>query len=155
MTALPADLAVSSSAPTRYSAFRNVTSLVAAAGAGTYSVANVQAGTGADRLGGWALFVVYHDSTDPPRNLTVDDGLVTVWSGSPPITIPIGGFKTPPAGPVNVQVGFLAWEGDTGITGDTALLNGFSANSASRPSTNFFDGAISFFGANVTTRNPG
>lgn len=153
-TAVTGSVDQSSTAATRYSAFSDVTSLVKAAGAGNYSVANVQAGTGADRYAGWALYVVYHDSTDPPRNLTIDDGFVTVASGSPPITVPIGGFKTPPSGPVNVQVGFLAWEGDTGITGDTAALNGLTANSAARPSTNFFDGAISFFGANVTTRNP-
>ena len=68
--------------------------MVAAAGSGTYSVANVQAGIGGDRYAGWAMFVVYHDSSDPPRNLTVDDGFQTVSSNSPPITIPIGGFQT-------------------------------------------------------------
>jgi hypothetical protein len=45
--------------------------------------------------------------------------------------------------------------GDTGITGDTASLNGSVANSAARPSNSFFDWAISYFGANVTTCNPG
>jgi len=139
----------------RYSAFANVTSAVAAAGAGSYSVANVQAGTGGDRYAGWAMFVVYHDSSDPPRNLTVDDGFQTVASNSPPLTIPIGGFQTPPSGPPpTVTVGFMAYEGDTGITGDTASLDGLTASTAARPATNFFDGAITNFGVNVTTRNP-
>jgi uncharacterized repeat protein (TIGR01451 family) len=149
-----APLDTSNGATTRYSAFANVTSMVTAAGSGTYSVANVQAGIGGDRYAGWAMFVVYHDSSDPPRNLTVDDGFQTVSSNSPPITIPIGGFQTPPSGVPTVTVGFLAYEGDTGITGDTASLDGFTANSAARPATNFFDGAISNFGVNVTTRNP-
>ena len=88
-----------------------------AAGAGTYSVANVQAGTGGDRYAGWTLVVAYSDPTQPPRNLTVDDGFVTVSSGSPPITIPVSGFKTPPTGPVRTTVGFVAYEGDAGLTG--------------------------------------
>ena len=53
---------------------RDVTSMVQAAGAGTYTVANVQAGTGQDRYAGWGLVVAYHDTTQPPRNLTVFDG---------------------------------------------------------------------------------
>ena len=53
-----------------------------AAGAGTYSVANVQAGTGGDRYAGWTLVVAYEDLTQPPRNLTVDDGFITVSSGA-------------------------------------------------------------------------
>jgi hypothetical protein len=58
------------SAPSRYNAFADVTARVQAAGAGTYSIANVQAGTGGDRYAGWTLVVAYEDSTQPPRNLT-------------------------------------------------------------------------------------
>ena len=39
----------------RYQAFRDVTSLVAAAGNGTYTVGNVQAGEGTDHYAGWSL----------------------------------------------------------------------------------------------------
>ena len=37
--------------------------LVPAGGAGTYTVANVQAGTGDDRYAGWSLVVAYQDAT--------------------------------------------------------------------------------------------
>ena len=59
----------------RYQGFVNVTGLVAAAGSGVYWVGDVQAGTGLDRYGGWALVVVYRDPSQPARNLTVFDGL--------------------------------------------------------------------------------
>ena len=83
----------------------------------------MQAGTGGDRYAGWTLVVAYEDLTQPPRNLTVDDGFITVSSGSPPITIPVSGFRTPPTGPVRTTLGFVAYEGDAGLTGDSATLS--------------------------------
>ena len=141
-------------AQTRYNGFADITALVQAAGAGTYSVANVQAGTGADRYAGWTLVVAYEDPTQPPRNLTVDDGFVTVSSGSPPITIPVSGFKTPPTGPVRTTVGFVAYEGDAGLTGDSAALNGTKLSDPGSPASNFFGSSITNLGTNVTTRTP-
>ena len=138
----------------RYGAFVDVTSIVQAAGAGTYSVANVQAGTGGDRYAGWTLVVAYQDPNQPPRNLTVDDGFVTVQSGSPPITIPVSGFQTPPSGPVRTTLGFVAYEGDAGLTGDSATLNTTKLSDPGSPANNFFDSAISNLGVNVTTRDP-
>ncbi len=139
---------------TRYGAFADVTSLVKAAGAGTYAVANVQAGTGGDRYAGWTLVVAYQDPTQPPRNLTVDDGFITVSSGAPPITIPVSGFKTPPTGPVRTTLGFVAYEGDEGLTGDSATLNSTKLSDPGSPASNFFDSSITNLGVNVTTRNP-
>ena len=68
---------------TRYSAFADVTDLIRTAGVGTYTVANVQSATGEDRYAAWELIVVYRDSTQPPRNLTVFDGLATVSRATP------------------------------------------------------------------------
>ena len=56
----------STAAPTRYQGFADVTAAVQAGGAGTYTVANVQAGTGQDRYAGWGLVVAYHDPTHLP-----------------------------------------------------------------------------------------
>ncbi len=151
-TANAANFIVSSSANTRYTAFADVTAMVQAAGAGTYAVGNVQAGTGGDRYGGWTLVVAYQDQSQPPRNLTVDDGLVTVQAGS--ITIPVSGFTTPPSGPVRTTLGFVAYEGDEGLTGDSATLNTTKLSDPGSPANNFFDGSITNLGTNVTTRNP-
>ena len=153
-TSNPADFIVSSSAATRYTAVADVTSLVQAAGPGTYSAANVQAGTGGDRYAGWTLVVAYEDLAQPARNLTVDDGFITVSSGSPPITIPVSGFRTPPSGPVRTTLGFVAYEGDAGLTGDSATLNSTKLSDPGSPANNFFDSSITSAGVNVTSRNP-
>ena len=153
-TVTASQLDISSGSATRYNAFADVTSLVQAAGAGTYNVANLQAGTGGDRYAGWTLVVAYEDPAQPPRNLTVDDGFVTVSSGSPPITIPVSGFKTPPTGPVRTTVGFVAYEGDAGLTGDSAALNGTKLSDPGSPANNFFGSSITNLGTNVTTRAP-
>ena len=75
------DAALGGQTGTRYQGFADVTSLVQAGGAGTYTVANVQAGTGADRYAGWSLVVVRTDPAADLRNLTVFDGYQSV-SGS-------------------------------------------------------------------------
>ena len=98
--------------------------------------------------------VAYEDLTQPPRNLTVDDGFITVSSGSPPITIPVSGFRTPPSGPVRTTLGFVAYEGDAGLTGDSATLNATKLSDPGSPASNFFDSSITNLGANVSTRNP-
>ena len=45
-----------------------MTELVRTAGVGTYTVANVQSGTGEDRYAAWELIVVYRDR--PSRRAT-------------------------------------------------------------------------------------
>ena len=67
-------------ASTQYQGFVNVTGIVAAAGPGTYTTANVQLGTGLSdsSSGGWALVVAYGDPAAPSRNLSVFDGMQTV-----------------------------------------------------------------------------
>ena len=150
-----------SSNPGGYQAFADVTGLVSAAGNGTYTVANVQATQGvtsSGRYAGWSLVVAYHAQTSPPRNLTVFDGYSEVDVNLPPTatTIPISGFETPPAGegPVNVQVGIVAYEGDLGITGDTASLDNVRLSDATHPANNFFESTISNLGVNVTSKTP-
>ena len=130
-----------------------MTSLVQHAGGGTYTVANVQAGTGADRHAGWSLVVAYQDVTQPPRNLTIFDGFGQVaLNANVPMTVT--GFKTPLTGPVNTQIGIVAYEGDRDLTGDGVRLNGTPLGDASHPSGNFFDSSISKLGTPVTGSAP-
>ncbi|WP_341925299.1 hypothetical protein [Nocardioides psychrotolerans] len=136
-----------------YQGFADVTARVAAAGNGTYTVANLQTGTGADRLGGWSLVVAYRDTSQPARNLTVFDGLKSI-NGSGSGTISVSGFQTPPAGPVSTTVGFVTYEGDLGLVGDSATLNGIALSDAQHPATNFFDSKISRGGVLRTGNSP-
>ncbi len=137
-----------------YGAFADVTAQVQRAGSGVYTVANVQSATGEDRYAGWALVVAYEAAGEPPRNLTVFDGLQSVTQSKPAVTIPVSGFQTPLSGPVRTKLGFVAYEGDRGLTGDSATLDGKALSDRVTPANNFFDSAISTGGQNVTDKTP-
>ncbi|MCW2794361.1 MAG: conserved repeat domain protein [Nocardioides sp.] len=136
-----------------YQGFVDVTTRVRNAGNGTYTVANVQASTGQDTLAGWSLVVAYRDTTQPARNLTVFDGMKSI-NGSASGSISVSGFTTPPAGDVNTTVGFVTYEGDMGLVGDGASLNGRTLSDAQHPATNFFDSRISRDGTMRTNNTP-
>jgi hypothetical protein len=154
LTATTTDFGTGSVNGPRYQSFVDVTARVAAGGAGTYAAGDVSAGTGGDRYAGWSLVVAYRDAAQPPRNLTVFDGLVSVAPGSPPATIPVSGFQTPQGGPVRTTLGFVAYEGDLFSNLDSASLNGTVLTNSANPATNFFDSSISNAGVTVLTRNP-
>lgn len=139
---------------TRYQSFDDVTTLVQAGGNGIYGVANVQAGLGQDRYAGWALVVVYRAPSQPPRNLTVLDGYALVNSSTPSVNVPVSGFTTPPAGPVNTRLGVVAYEGDLGLTGDSFRLNSTVLSDAETPGTNFFNSGISRLGTRISAKSP-
>jgi hypothetical protein len=117
-------------------------------------VANVQAATGEDRYAGWALIVAYEAAGDPPRNLTVFDGLQSVTQGKSALTIPVSGFQTPLSGAVRTKLGFVAYEGDLGIGGDSAALDGKPLSDGLNSATNFFNSVISIDGSQFTRKTP-
>ena len=131
-----------------YQGFADVTALVSAGGAGAYTTANVQTGRGLDRYAGWSLLVAYHSPSASPRNMTIFDGLETVNSNDPPHELSVSGFRTPPFGPVTSALGFVVYEGDRSLGGDSGSLN----TTVSRD--NLFDSRISHFGQAVTTKTP-
>ena len=137
-----------------YAAFVDVTGQVQRAGSGVYTVANVQSATGEDRYAGWALVVAYEAAGEPPRNLTVFDGLQSVTQGKPAVTIPVSGFQTPLSGPVRTKLGFVAYEGDRGLTGDSATLDGKALSDKVNAANNFFNSVISVDGQNFTDKTP-
>jgi uncharacterized repeat protein (TIGR01451 family) len=143
-----------------YQGFADVTDAVRDAGAGDYVVADLQAGTGRNdaQLAGWSLVVAYGDPAQPPRNLTVFDGLRNVASDAPaPVTVALSGFRTPSAGTVRAKVGLVAYEGDFGTTGDGATLQGRAGDAGlpqGAPSTNLFKSSITVAGADDHQRDP-
>jgi fimbrial isopeptide formation D2 family protein/uncharacterized repeat protein (TIGR01451 family) len=136
-----------------YTAFADVTELVSAAGAGTYTVANVQTGTGGNSFAGWSLVVAYSDPAEPLRNLSVFDGLKVV-SGTSSVDIPLSGFKTPSSGMVKTTLGVVAAEGDAGMTGDYLTLNDKVLTDAVHPSNNTENSTIANRGTLVTSKAP-
>jgi uncharacterized repeat protein (TIGR01451 family) len=144
---------VDNSTSGKYAAFVDITDQVTGAGSGSYTVANVQTGTGEDRGGGWSIVVAYRDPSEPARNLTIFDGLETVSQGETK-TVGVTGFQTPASGPVRTEVGFVTYEGDRGSTGDSATLNGTVLSSATNPPNNFFNSSISKNGVLLTDKDP-
>lgn len=136
-----------------YTAFADITPVVAGAGSGTYTVADVQTGTGGNMGAGWTIVVAYADPSEPLRNLSVFDGLKVV-SSSKPLSITLSGFKTPTAGTVRTTVGVVAAEGDAGATGDYLTVNDNLLTDAVHPSNNTENSTIASRGALVTTKNP-
>ena len=58
------------------------------------------------------------------------------------------------AAPSSARLGILAWEGDRGITGDTATFAGRSLSDTLNPVTNVFNSTISRAGVATTGRTP-
>ncbi|PUA79781.1 DUF11 domain-containing protein [Nocardioides currus] len=141
------------SATNDYSAYRDVTSIVQGAGAGTYWGADIAAATGADRYAGWSLVVAIEDPSAPLRDLSVFSGYATV-TGTEVVDTSISGFLAPPSGAVGAKFGTVTYEGDQGITGDYFQVNSSRLADAQSPSANFFGSRVTVGGANLTNRNP-
>jgi uncharacterized repeat protein (TIGR01451 family) len=154
-----------------YFAFADVTAAVRGAGAGEYTVANIQcanstANTGAGAVtnlrGGWALVVAYEDDTAPLRNLYVADAFQTYQTTA--AVVPVSGFVTP-ASPevVRSRVGIVLGDGDRGQTDtlslrctmpmSTATLLGETGPGVLNPTNDIGNSTITRFGAQ-TMRNP-
>ena len=140
-----------------YSAFKDVTAQVAAAGPGSYMVGDVKGNLNVkdptNHFAGWSLIVIYGDSSQPVRAMSVYDGLTSVSSGSS-ATITVKDFKTPPTGPVRTELGFVAYEGDLNITGDQFKLDSQVLSDSVRPASNFFNASITNQNGTFTKKNP-
>lgn len=103
-----------------YQAFADVTAQVRQGGAGSWTFADPSngVGSGASSYAGWALVVVYADSSADAGTVVVHDGAVTVSSGSP------ASLSVAAATGQTVRIGVVAWEGDRGGSGDTLKLDG-------------------------------
>ncbi len=131
------------------------------------TVANVQAGKGYNRYGGWNLVVVWTTSTAPWRNVTLFDGFdfVQVKGGEQLVVGPLNftGFETPASGNVDAHATVWATEGDRAITGDYLALGNLTSSctglpkqkDAAHPVDNFFNSTISDGGNPVGGRDPG
>lgn len=143
-----------------YACRADVTSLVQAPG--TYRVANVPLQVNAlNRFGGWTLVLVVRNPASPMRRFTINDGLAAIaTTGANPVravSVDIGGFRTPLAGPVTAQLGWLAFDGDLAAAdGFTFRGEGSSTVDLSdtcNPVGDVFNSTICNFGAPVATRS--
>ncbi|PWW01262.1 putative repeat protein (TIGR01451 family) [Paenibacillus cellulosilyticus] len=103
-----------------------VTTLVQAAGAGTYTaggiVGTIVVPDPTSNNCGWTLAVAYHDPTQQLRNLSIRVGAEVILATSGPVTELITGFATPQMGTLGGRALIGAQEGDANKSGDQALF---------------------------------
>ncbi len=160
-TSVVDDSSGNTTAAAAYQAFITVTAAVSAAGAGTYTVANITTTVAVNgNYAGWSLVVVYRLASEPTRNMVVYDGYQRV-QGANFVDVTLSGFTTPPFGTVTSKLGVVAYDGDKGSTEGTAGLQfGQSVATLSpvfnglNPQNDVFNSSISTLASNVGTREP-
>ncbi|MGO4818210.1 LamG-like jellyroll fold domain-containing protein [Flavobacterium sp. W22_SRS_FP1] len=145
--------------------YQEVTDYVKTHGPGAYTVADIALTEGTNSnpglSGGWVMIVIYENPIMKSRAITLFDGYAYVngqrAGGGEYGTIPISGFTTVGAGPVNMKLGVMAAEGDVATNSGTDYLavqklnadpnvynttNYLTLNHAGNSSTNFFNSSI-------------
>lgn len=137
-----------------FSAFANVTTLVQATGSGTYTLSDLDVSSflnpqdyciNGTNFAGWALVIVYKNSTLPLNQLNIYDGLQNVPSV---LTINLNSLNV--IDNADAKIGFVAWEGDRNIANNETLsINGnIISNPPLNPANNAFNGTNSVTGNN-------
>ncbi len=131
-----------------FSAFKDITAQVQATGNGTYTISDLDVSNFIDfhaqrstNFAGWALIVVYKNPDLPLNQLNVYDGMQAVPDE---INITLNSLNV--IDNVDAKIGFLAWEGDSGIAvNETLRINGNPiGNPPLNPVNNAFNGTNSF-----------
>ena len=142
-------------------AIAEVTEQVRGAGAGVYTFGSIggYADIGTNRSGGWTLVVQYDRSTDPMRTLVVLDGLVHIAGSEQRIALGVLGGDLPAEG-AKARIGLVSWDGDQGVTGDSATVTSGATPTAVEladalnPVNDVFNSTISVGGFLATGRTP-
>ena len=137
-----------------YVGYADVTSLIKAAGAGEYWLADLALlegiGGSVGYFGGWGLVVVYENDGMKSRDITVFDGYALVTDEEAHL-LDIDGFTALENGPVNVKLGIMAAEGDRGAFGDyLEIEKGRNTNNFLRLKHDF-NSNNNFFNASIFT----
>ena len=134
-----------------FAAFSDITTIIQNQGSTTYTISEFDLNgvitpycpTGTN-FGGWAITVIYEDSSLPLNQLNVYDGLQSVPTN---LTITLDNLNV--LDDEGAKIGFVAWEGDAGLAVSEQLsINGnLVGNPPLNPSNNAFNGTNSFTGA--------
>ncbi|MBP6557095.1 MAG: gliding motility-associated C-terminal domain-containing protein [Flavobacterium sp.] len=132
-----------------FSAFKDITTLVQTTGNGSYTLSDfdisdyvplhLQRKT---NFAGWAIVIVYSDPNLPLNQINIYDGLEGVPDE---LTITLNNLNV--VDNQNSKVGFLAWEGDSGLATEEFRINGDLLNNTLNPSSNVFNSTNSITGS--------
>jgi gliding motility-associated-like protein len=134
---------------TYFSAFKDVTSLIQNTGNGNYTLSDLDVsayeelhGTRRTNFAGWAILIIYRNANLPYNQINIYDGLEGVPDE---LAITLNGLNV--IDNANSKVGFLAWEGDSGLATEQFRINGDLLSNALNPTSNVFNGTNSFTGS--------
>ena len=136
-----------------FSAFKEVTAQVQATGNGSYTISDLNVSPYVDfhyqrrtNFAGWAIIVVYKNASLSLNQLNVYDGMQAVPDE---VNITLNSLNVIDNN--NAKIGFLAWEGDSGIAvNETLRINGTPIGSPPlNPVNNAFNGTNSLTNSSV------
>ena len=136
---------------TFFSAFKDVTSQIQNSGNGNYTLSNLDISPfevlhsqRRTNFAGWAILIIYKNDALPLNQINVYDGLEGV-----PDELSITLDVLNVIDNNNSKVGFLAWEGDSGLATEQFSFNGELLSNSLNPTENVFNGTNSFTGSNT------
>ena len=136
---------------TYFSAFKDVTSLIQATGNGDYTLSNLDISAFEElhfqrrtNFAGWAIVIIYKNDTLPLNQVNVYDGLQGVPDE---LSITLNSLNV--IDDNNSKVGFVAWEGDSGLATEQFRMNGTLLSNALNPPNNVFNGTNSITGSST------
>src|SRR5690606_3634684 len=142
-----------------FSAYKDVTDIVAATGNGTYTLSELDVNPALQaepdycafgtNFAGWSIIVIYEDPSLRLNQITLFDGLEYVNNTSQNINIVLGNINA--SSDIASKIGFLAWEGDRfiDITEELRLNNILIDNPPLNPGNNAFNGTNSYTNSNT------
>ena len=134
---------------TYFSAFKDITQLVQTTGNGNYTLSELDVSPynslhlqRKTNFAGWAIVIVYSRPSLPLNQINIYDGLEGVPSE---LNITLNDLNV--VDNLNSKVGFLAWEGDSGLATEEFRINGDLLFNALNPSSNVFNSTNSVTGS--------
>ena len=136
---------------TYFSAFKDITTLIQTTGNGDYTLSNLDISAFEElhfqrktNFAGWAIVIIYKNDTLPLNQINVYDGLQGVPDE---LSITLNSLNV--IDDNNSKVGFVAWEGDSGLETEEFRMNGALLSNALNPLNNVFNGTNSITGSST------
>ncbi|MEO3751661.1 DUF3344 domain-containing protein [Streptomyces sp. B6B3] len=143
-----------------FSASADVTALVRQAGAGSYTVGQINVARGHSDTGGWggwALVVAYEDEDEPLREVALLDGFQALDEPGEGLDLAVPELRT--AADAGGSLGVVAFGGDRGQTGDSVSVSGAGGaarqlTDSANPATDVMNSTIGHLGTPTAAREP-
>ncbi|MFD2824222.1 gliding motility-associated C-terminal domain-containing protein [Lacinutrix iliipiscaria] len=144
---------------TYFSCFSDITNIVTSLGSTTYTLSNLDISetlttisgycNNRTNFAGWSIYVIYEEDTLPINQISLFQGLEIINAVVQEKTIIIDNINV--IDDDGAKIGFLAWEGDSGLSfGETLQINGnLISNPPLNPDDNAFNGTNSFTNSNT------